>query len=108
MMQDAPFLSIHLGDWLVLGGLGVAIATYVQGSHKASHERDEALKQQTQMHTENKERLGVLMDFHDQQKNLNVTRDAQVTELKQQTATLMQMAAGQERRLVMLEDRNTH
>ena len=76
-----------------------------EGMAKAAKDREEALETQIRMHTENKERLGVLMDFHETQKEVNVSRDQQISELSKQTGMLGEMAKGMERRLQMMENR---
>jgi hypothetical protein len=97
-VQDVPFSTIHLGDVLVFGTLIIMLLSY------RSDRRKEVTAQLT-MHAENKEKLETLTAFQEAQQELNRMRDQQINQLTQQTATLTQMAAGQERRLQMIENR---
>lgn len=82
-------------------GFGVLLIAYLDFRYR----RKADTESQITMHAENKSRLENLVLFHKEQDIINKQRDVQINQLMTQTATLMQMASGQERRLQMLEDR---
>jgi hypothetical protein len=108
-LQSAPFLTVHLGDVLVLGTGIIAYLAYRFDRKKDNavrkQEWEATIREQTRMHTENQEQLKNLSEFHRAQLIVNEKRDIQIAQLSQQTATLTQMAAGMERRLQMIEDK---
>lgn len=99
LLQESQFFSFNLGHVVEMGGFVVAFLTY-------RADRSKELKRQDQMHAENRVKLDGFADFTRSQAEINNKRDDQLAMLAMQTATLMQMAAGHERRLEMMENRN--
>lgn len=98
MQAVAAFSSVHLGDVLVLIGL---LLTYRSYKIEAKKQSDTQMTQ----HIQNSTKLENLTIFHAAQMEMNEAHSKQLTEMQVQTATLTQIASGQERRLQMLEDR---
>lgn len=107
--SSTPFWYFNVGHMLELGAFVVAWLAY-RGDRKKD-ERDRLAvrvnlaSEQAKNHAENSQRLDNLTAFHTAQQVLNGKRDEQISQLCQQTASLIQIASGQERRLQMLENR---
>lgn len=76
-----------------------------EGQAKAAKDREAALITQTKMHSENSERLQVLMKFHEYQQAVNLKRDEQVNQLTALAAGTAEMIRGLNRRLELMENR---
>lgn len=94
------FFDFKLPDLVVLLGLVLSVLSFRREARRA---HDEQLK----MHTENTIKLENLSDFHNKQKDLNDKNTEMINELKIQTSTLAEIAKGIDRRLELMEDRNT-
>lgn len=109
--QQQPFLSVHLGDLLTVVTIMVGILAlrvdFNRRSDEQKKQRDDLLEKQAQMHTENRMKLDQLGNFHSAQLEVNAKRDIQISQLQQQTATLLEVAKGMDRRLQMMEDRTS-
>lgn len=105
-----PFFQIHLGEALVILGLILTWLQYRLDRSKTTAERKEeerkALETQIQMHSENKQRLDALAEFHRAQLLINERWDTQIEQLKLQTTSLTEIAKATNRRLEMLEDKD--
>ena len=104
------FWEFNIGHVIDAGLVVFAGAGYVLSRKSdirvAQEKRAESEAVQIKMHTENRERLDVLADFHATQLELNNRRDEQISLLRENTAALKHMVEGQDRRLQLLEDRN--
>jgi len=109
-VQAAQFGAIHLGDVLAVATVVVGVLAlrfdFNKRTDEQKKERDKWLQAQTQMHTENQMRLESLMTFQTAQTRVNHMRDEQVSQLKQQTAAILEICKAMDRRVQMLEDRN--
>ena len=94
------FLQFNVGHLIEIGVLIVAFATY-------RSDRRHSYDQQVQMHAQNSQRLDEVVEFTKEQCRENDKMDAQIGELRQQTATLTQIAKDTNRRLEMLENRRS-
>jgi hypothetical protein len=101
-----PFYTVTLGNLVGAAGsiFGVIIA-YLALSRTRRTELDTVLKSQTEQHAKNAGKLDSLLSFQEDQIALNQRRDVQVGELQRQTATLIELTKGFNRRLEMMEDR---
>lgn len=91
--------TIHLV--VEASGFGIFILGYLD--YRSRNKKE--VERQVEMHAENKHRLETLADFHEEQKVRNGKLDEQISQLALQSARVIQLAEGQERRLRMLEDR---
>lgn len=109
-MQATPFWDLNFGHMVEIGLLFLAYVDFRASRAKDAGERErvkkDLLESQAEMHAENKGRLATLFEFQRAQLILNEKRDQQISLLSTQSARLTELAAGQERRLQMLEDRN--
>lgn len=92
----------YLPQALVLLGL---LFTYVQLRRERKKEIIDQATTQALRHQENISRLDALKEFQTMQIQLNRSNDMQLNELKIQTAKLTAIVEGQNRRLILLEDR---
>lgn len=110
-LEERSFWTLNIGHVLEIGGFFIAAAAYYRDRKNDQKDRESAreklIESQVRMHTENKNKLEILSESHDDQKKINFKRDEQVSQLQQQTATLTQIASGLDRRLQMIEDRNS-
>ena len=105
----ATFWSFNAGNVIATIAVVIAYLAYRLDTKKEALSRrktlDELIKEQAEMHSDNRNRLEQLAEFHRQQMIVNQKRDEQISELKTQTATLTQIAKGIDRRLELLEER---
>lgn len=102
-VPNPNFWDLRFGNILTL--LGLALAYWRFRSHQ--HKMDEtAIKQQATWHSENRQRLDMLLEFQKTQLELNVKYNDQLTELRVQTSRITQMAEGLDRRLMLQESRH--
>lgn len=73
---------------------------------EAQSKREEMIQLQVKMHTENTISLENLKEFHVNQLEINRKRDEQISLLREQTATISQMAKGLHDRLTLMENRH--
>ncbi len=110
------FWQFNFGHLVDVGLLLVATAGYFvsrkgesrerrEGMARAAVDREAALRTQTEMHAENKNRLATLARFHEEQLELNDKRDLQLNELTKQSAMMVEIAKGMDRRLQLIENR---
>jgi hypothetical protein len=108
-VQDTSFWSLNIGHLVEIGSLILATLALWFDRKKDARERkleqEKFLVTQTRMHEENRNRLESLAKFQGEQESLNDKRDEQVSELKQQTSSLAEIARGFNRRLEMIENR---
>jgi hypothetical protein len=101
------FFEFNVGHLIEIGMFGIAALAYRKDQAKTRKEQEEGreklLREQVEMHLENRQRLDTLADFHENQLSINNRRDEQIGELKLQTGLLGEMAKGFARRLEMLE-----
>ena len=88
-----------------IGLLVFAILTYLLNRRQDTRSRAEAREKLAREAERHSIRLEQLSNFTEAQTKLNAMRDQQISMLSTQSATLIQMAAGAERRLQMLENR---
>ena len=100
------FYTVTLGNLIGAAGIMVTVVIALQKIGKDRKEEYRALiKEQTEMHTENRMRLDALLKFQNAQEEINRKRDHAINELKNQTSMLAEITKGFDRRLQMLEDR---
>jgi|SRR5215831_1796918 len=85
-----------------IAAFGTFVVMYLAYRVDTKRRHDEQVK----MHTENKSKLDSLVTSRDKQLETNDAMKDTVSQLKEQTATLAEMAKGFNRRLEMIEDRN--
>ena len=96
--METNFWHIDLGNIILMAGLLVSYAAY--RVDRRGHDEE-----QIKMHQDNKNKLDQLLRFQSDQTEINSNIAKQVHELSTQTATITEMAAGLNRRLIMMEDR---
>lgn len=105
------FFDIKLIDVVVIGGGIIAWLQYRNDRAKTIRERrkedDDRQEAQIKMHTENRERLSRLAEFHEDQIEVNRRHSELIIQLGQQTTALKEIATASNRRLEMLENRRT-
>lgn len=108
-MLEGSFIS-NVSHLVEMGLFIVAFLAYrsdrVRDKTDVSVARDKLVEEQTRMHAENRSRLDTLTQFHAAQQIVNLKRDEQIAQLSQQSATLIEISRGVDRRLEMLEDRH--
>ena len=113
-MQEVvhDFWEFNIGHLIDAGLFVTAAAGYILSRKSdiriARSERERVAEEQIKMHTENKERLGVLMTFHENQLEINHKRDEQISLLRENAASLTRIVEGQDRRLQMLENKRSN
>jgi hypothetical protein len=101
LVDASPFLTISLGNVIAAT---VPVVSVLIAYLRLAHERRQSELKQVERHANNAASLRMLVDFHAAQTLLNAKRDEQVSELKEQTAVLKEIAKGLARRLQMMED----
>ena len=91
------FWDFHLGDVVSAILVVIALGTYL---YTRKHD-EEAVAQR---HAENTVRLESLLQFRENQEELNRKRDEQITQLKVLAESQIQIVKSQDRRLEMIED----
>jgi len=109
VLTAESFFNITIGNTLTLAGILLAYLGYRRENKTLTEERkkewEHLIKEQAEMHTENRMRLDTLLKSQNKQEDVNNKRDKQIHELTVQTSTLGEMAKGFNRRLEMLEDK---
>jgi hypothetical protein len=116
MLQSDQFFQWHLSNVVEIGLFVVGMAGYGLSRSTENRERREqqaarlelekkALETQTRMHTENSERLGVLMKFHEAQNLINEKRDQQISQLTSLASANSEIMKAALRRLELIENR---
>jgi hypothetical protein len=107
MTDTKSFWEFNIGHLIDTGLLFVGFGGYMisrkSDIREAQGKREKEAQETMRMHTENRERLDVLMTFHQNQERINSMRDEQVSSLKEQTSALKHIAEGFDRRLELLE-----
>jgi len=102
------FWEFNIGHLIDAGLFVIAAGGYVisrkSDIRQAIERRDEEMKKQIEMHTENRERLDTLANFHESQLELNEKRDEQISLLRENASSLKHIVEGQDRRLQLLEN----
>lgn len=100
MQVPNDFYHIHVSNLVEVGVLILAYLGYRKETSKAKTD-------QLLLHKENQMKMDAIIEFNKSQVEANRQRDTQVNLLSTQTAQLTTLAQGFERRLTMLEDRDT-
>lgn len=104
MVVTDPVVSLH--DVITGAGILAGFVYQAWAGRRAQEKLDASNREvQIKLHTENRERLDQILRWkkdHEQEAN---QRDAGIAQLRELTATLKEMAAGQHRRLELLEQR---
>lgn len=106
MQPESEFFRIHLSNVIEVGVVFIAYLGYRRESKKDSTERITVLQSQAVLHNENKLKLDSILEFNKSQAEVNKQRDIQIGLLATQTAQLVTLTQGFDRRLVMLEDKS--
>lgn len=110
MQADPNFWKLNLGHLIEMGAFIVAYLTYRNDRKKDAQDRSEArdkmIQTQTQMHAQNSQKLETVTEFTEEQKRINILRDQQIASIREQTAALLEIGRGLDRRMRLMERMN--
>ena len=96
-MGTNSFFHINIGHVFELLSFIIAALVYRSGRIKTHND-------QLSLHIENQQKLNAVLEFNKLQVEINQKRDQQLAQISIQTATLLQIAQGLDRRITILED----